>query len=193
MKFTLAIAAVALVASTAANAQLAGTQVDGTLSFNGNSSFNYFNPGLGLVPAGFGNSTSANGVTIGSGTEFGFSQSGTLDITADFTDDQLVFTEELFFTAHYNPQELTFTSLTPGAFAGLSLASSNFTGLTYGVSGDTITINWTGAEISRGTQLQAVFGLPAAVPEPATWAMMLLGFAGIGGAMRRKRSVLATA
>lgn len=33
-----------------------------------------------------------------------------------------------------------------------------------------------------------------ALPEPATWAMMLLGFAGIGFSMRRKRTpVLATA
>ena len=193
MKFTLAIAAVALVASTAANAQLAGTQVDGSLSFNGNS-INYFDPAFGFVPAGVGNSTSANGVTIGSGTEFGFSQSGTFDIMADFTDDQLVLQEDIFLSALFNPQQFTFTSLTPGSFAGLSLASSNFTGLTYGVSGDTITINWTGGAMSRGTQLQAVFDiLPAAVPEPATWAMMLLGFAGIGVAMRRKRSLLATA
>jgi PEP-CTERM motif len=35
---------------------------------------------------------------------------------------------------------------------------------------------------------------PAAVPEPATWAMMLLGFGGIGMAMRRSRKpVLAQA
>jgi len=31
------------------------------------------------------------------------------------------------------------------------------------------------------------------VPEPATWAMMLLGFGGIGMAMRRKRRVVALA
>jgi subtilisin-like proprotein convertase family protein len=31
-------------------------------------------------------------------------------------------------------------------------------------------------------------GVQGAVPEPATWAMMLLGFAGIGVAMRRRRS-----
>jgi hypothetical protein len=28
---------------------------------------------------------------------------------------------------------------------------------------------------------------PTGVPEPATWAMMLLGFGGIGMAMRRSR------
>jgi PEP-CTERM motif len=31
-------------------------------------------------------------------------------------------------------------------------------------------------------------GAPGAVPEPATWAMMLLGFGLVGGAMRRRKS-----
>jgi hypothetical protein len=37
--------------------------------------------------------------------------------------------------------------------------------------------------------------ISAAVPEPATWAMLIAGFAGIGGSMRRRRSAggLATA
>jgi hypothetical protein len=33
-----------------------------------------------------------------------------------------------------------------------------------------------------------VNSIPAAVPEPATWAMMLVGFGGIGGAMRSRRA-----
>lgn len=33
----------------------------------------------------------------------------------------------------------------------------------------------------------------AAVPEPATWAMMILGFGAVGIAMRRSKKVLATA
>ena len=32
---------------------------------------------------------------------------------------------------------------------------------------------------------------PAAVPEPATWAMMLMGFGGLGAALRRRRAALA--
>ena len=31
-----------------------------------------------------------------------------------------------------------------------------------------------------------------AVPEPATWAMLILGFGGIGAALRRSRSMQAT-
>ena len=42
--------------------------------------------------------------------------------------------------------------------------------------------NWAGgAEI-------AVYGAVAAVPEPSTWAMMLLGFAGIGFLAYRRKS-----
>lgn len=41
----------------------------------------------------------------------------------------------------------------------------------------------------QGVSNAAIFGFAAPVPEPATWAMMLLGFAGIGATMRRRRSV----
>jgi len=49
---------------------------------------------------------------------------------------------------------------------------------------------------NTGTDADAQFGpqrftltqvLPPAVPEPATWIMMFLGFSGIGGAVRRRR------
>ena len=47
----------------------------------------------------------------------------------------------------------------------------------------------TGALSTVGTTNRALFGiaLSGPVPEPATWAMMLLGFGGIGMAMRRRR------
>ena len=41
-----------------------------------------------------------------------------------------------------------------------------------------------------GQAITASVNLPAAVPEPATWAMMLLGFGAIGFAMRRRKSAL---
>ena len=48
----------------------------------------------------------------------------------------------------------------------------------------------TGTSITR---VWALFGPATAVPEPSTWAMMLLGFAGIGLAMRRRRKRAALA
>jgi len=40
----------------------------------------------------------------------------------------------------------------------------------------------------QGVSGAQIFATSPAVPEPATWAMMLLGFGGIGMAMRRNRS-----
>jgi hypothetical protein len=53
--------------------------------------------------------------------------------------------------------------------------------------------------VATGTQATLYFGdysphstyvidnVVAAVPEPATWAMMLIGFGGIGSALRRRK------
>jgi hypothetical protein len=48
----------------------------------------------------------------------------------------------------------------------------------------------TGSWATNGTNAMShivFFGTPGAVPEPATWAMMLLGFGAVGSAMRRSR------
>jgi hypothetical protein len=52
-------------------------------------------------------------------------------------------------------------------------------------AGKTYTFPFTGS----GNNEAAVTGniSPTPVPEPATWAMMLVGFAGIGMAVRRRR------
>jgi hypothetical protein len=45
----------------------------------------------------------------------------------------------------------------------------------------------TGALSTIGTTDRVLFGLSAAVPEPATWAMMLIGFGAVGAAARSSR------
>lgn len=55
---------------------------------------------------------------------------------------------------------------------------------------NSIAVNWQGLTFNSSTQvsLDVTFAdSAAAVPEPATWAMMLLGFAVIGMAMRRRQ------
>jgi hypothetical protein len=64
------------------------------------------------------------------------------------------------------------------------------------VSGDSLFVNWQGAGGQVGDTVQVNFtvsdNVVASVPEPSTWAMMILGFAGIGFmAYRRKRMALA--
>jgi hypothetical protein len=55
------------------------------------------------------------------------------------------------------------------------------------------TIVVTGISRGNGSYGGNLTFTPTAVPEPATWAMMLLGFAGIGWQLRRKRSNAALA
>jgi hypothetical protein len=62
--------------------------------------------------------------------------------------------------------------------------------------GDLITSATLTSAAGFGTFSQLRIGgdraLTAPVPEPATWAMMLIGFGAIGGAMRRRRTAGAT-
>lgn len=51
-----------------------------------------------------------------------------------------------------------------------------------------VDISTTAGSYATFKQLKLGGFSPGAVPEPATWAMMLLGFGGIGMAMRRRRS-----
>jgi hypothetical protein len=47
--------------------------------------------------------------------------------------------------------------------------------------------SWAGWEIGDETGLQSIASIPTgAVPEPGTWAMMIVGFGAIGFAMRRR-------
>jgi hypothetical protein len=82
-----------------------------------------------------------------------------------------------------------------GLFAGTQLQTSSFTGTgsyeganyvnVAGPWSETVRyrLNFTGGV---GSNFNGTVNL-AAVPEPATWALMLLGFGGIGMAMRRQR------
>ncbi len=59
---------------------------------------------------------------------------------------------------------------------------------------DTITVNWQGLSFNPNTVFSLDVSFASSVPEPATWAMMLMGFGAIGISMRRrneKRRLLA--
>lgn len=74
------------------------------------------------------------------------------------------------------------TSFIGGRASG---SSFSFTGLTGGGTIDTLDAPRLIDRISISYQVN-----PGAVPEPATWALLIGGFAGIGVAVRRQRSIL---
>jgi hypothetical protein len=71
-----------------------------------------------------------------------------------------------------------------GAFFDFNNTPQNFT-----FTGGTFSLFVNDLAISSGQtlNLNGVIRTSAAVPEPATWGLMLLGFGGIGMAMRRRR------
>ncbi len=88
----------------------------------------------------------------------------------------------------------------PGSF---SLATMNdlpksgyiyYSGSFVGSGSDTITFNFRNDPGYLALDNVSVTSLTSAAPEPTTWAMMLVGFGGLGAAMRgRRRQALATA
>jgi hypothetical protein len=81
-------------------------------------------------------------------------------------------------TVTYTSDFIDFSDATSGDFA------LSFSGITPGIGASF----WTGD--STGTFASDASGIGTEVPEPATWAMMIIGFGGIGSVLRRRRGVL---
>ena len=135
---------------------------------------------------------SSNGLTINFGQEpIGATQNGSFS----FNTDGSAYLANILIGTSTTGETITSASLLgPGlavsptftAFAignNHGLAASNI-GL---LAGSTYTLSFNGA----GNNAAAVTGnislSLAPVPEPATWAMMIIGFAGIGMTLRRRR------
>lgn len=132
----------------------------------------YAGPGQTIVNAGYANFIlSDNSITLTSTGAFVFT-------SAIFNGPVL---KDLTNTSAFNGWTLTNDTL--------GLSSFFIDGSSPG--GSSLGANWQGQQIS--TTGAATFSDPAgAVPEPATWAMMLAGFGMIGFAARRRSSVKST-
>lgn len=115
---------------------------------------------------------------------------GSLIATLNGTNSVQVFTTSVANGAGSNtpPTALTYT----GSLASLfSLSSQQLVGATlnFRVDDSGYDDNDGSFFIEAATFAPATNVQPAAVPEPATWAMMLIGFGAIGSTLRRRKRV----
>jgi hypothetical protein len=103
---------------------------------------------------------------------------GTTDIDVDFTD---VFLQALVDGVATGTRYDLLTTVNNGSVEQKTLFDTFLTAGTYGLF---VNGNNAGGGNAGGT---VSIRQTAAVPEPGTWAMMLLGFGGMGVAMRRRR------
>jgi len=181
----LAVAALALLASAPASAQLLGAPVTGTLQFGGIGP-NYFDPINGLVPAGVLDTAGPTVVIAEPAVEFGFDDF-TERHTVNFTGTQLILTNSAR-VADSAAYTMTFTS---PAFAGVTEVSDTFLngGATASLSGGTITVSV--PEFLAVGAFQAVYNVTvtptAAIPEPGTLALLAPGLLPLLGMAARRR------
>lgn len=77
------------------------------------------------------------------------------------------------------------STLNTGSFVGgISIGTGGGAGLGYHVFADNVTLSTTSGSTTFNFETADI---AAAVPEPSTWTLMLLGFGAVGGAMRTKR------
>jgi hypothetical protein len=89
-----------------------------------------------------------------------------------------------------NGIEVFWDGVSQGTFTGFTDANSAWTLESLNVTGtglDSLEFRAVGTSDSYGGSLDAV-SLTAAIPEPATWAMLIMGFSGIGLMAYRRRN-----
>jgi hypothetical protein len=150
--------------------------------------------GFSRATLNFQYSLDATSLTDGSWTSF-----SALDFLAPSQTAQGTTTLERIATTFVNGNSAAYSRQLDGVIAGLSIAQGATIGLRWSQSyistphliGDKLfDVSSNDGLAIDNVRLGATLAPAAAVPEPATWAMMILGFGLIGGAMRRRTRTL---
>jgi PEP-CTERM motif len=200
-------------AAPTGNFQAAGNTAtagyDLTLSDNGSSIVGVIAQTGGDAVGAFANLYFDLNPTVGDGSDLGF-EMGSGGVTAFIPGKN----GQAGFSTTVDPTLYTFSSATAGGLTTLdfSLANSLFTapiaGLSYYGPADgspvqtfenvvtlrlsqSLSYSVAGGDSYGDSRLGSVTVGTGAVPEPATWAMMLIGFAGLGAVARRRRALIA--
>jgi hypothetical protein len=126
-------------------------------------------------------------ITIGSFSTATFSNATQigLDTTSDFAFFRLTGATTDLFDLYFSPTDFNLLQNNGGSFSSLTPLSvtNNFSSVSVGT--DLITFTGVSGVTLSGSSTS---DFANAVPEPSTWAMMLLGFAGLGFMAYRRKS-----
>jgi opacity protein-like surface antigen len=186
-KFMIATAAATVILAAASHA-------DATIAIGDMMDIQYIFPSSGMVNEDSGPFTyTGPGQTIG--TQYTVGADGPFEGTnvvlnsdsIDFSDAPSAYWSE--YGSDWNgPVVIDLTN--SAAFEGWRVLSDNVGITGYSLGGGSAGVNWQGAVI--GWEPDDVLVGVASVPEPATWALTLMGMAGLGAGLRgRRRSALA--
>lgn len=177
------------IASPAMAADLTGTSVNVTWLFPDVSTIYKTQ----TFAVGSGVELTCAGGGVGGGLCSGFVDSSTIDLGGDTLSLAITGGTAPWNGAAFNGFE--FSGLSAGGlWSGYSL-TTNFAGLgdsRITFSPDAVRVNMQGIAPTEGQSFTITL-LSAAVPEPATWAMMLVGFGAIGATMRFRQRKTALA
>lgn len=150
---------------------------------------NYGQNGVATNPATFTYSTSFNAANVGAGDLIGFNWAADNAVTSILLNGVAIYTASPLPANSTTTPANEFGAWKAGSGAGLlnGANSLSFSVLNQTPNGNTAAANPT------GFRLNYISSNVAAVPEPATWAMMIAGFGMIGAATRRRRSTATTA
>lgn len=163
---------------------------------------------VGENPDGWNTINAASGSSQGLGAGATFAYDGThyWGFSAVGSSDDALYqdvsvtsgeTYDVSFAVHPDggkPSDFTFAVdgvtlldlVNPAAVSDLSTKNYVIETLTVKATSNVMDLSFGGRDVPGGIRLDDV-SLTAAVPEPATWAVMLIGFGGVGGLLRRGR------
>ena len=129
--------------------------------------------------------------TVGTGREFTVRADGA-GIGLNFVGNGLVITSiglGLFETMNLQHTVIQLRNLS-AVFTNPRFVSSTITRFTSGdvtLSNGTLSLDFRNTAWNRTSRAEILLDTTPAVPEPSTWALIILGFGAIGGAMRMQR------
>ena len=173
------LSAAALTVGT--GAQAADVPATTNLGTPSTSPFNFSSPVVGSCPAG--SCTFSDVITFLTPAGFNLASA---TLTSNYTTTSL--TDNLdFLSATFNGNAFSLNPNGQGEYAAIFNQWISPGTNTIIVSGNAGNLSGLPQDINAAIAGQLTFAEMPAVPEPATWAMMLLGFGGMGVAMRRRR------